>query len=632
MEWVEGFTLNEFLRENAGKTAYLEALFLMWVRLAKRLRQAKIAHGDLQHGNVLLVPGSKPDKLELKLIDYDGMWVPALADSPSGEVGHANYQHPLRAKQAAYGPDADRFPHLVVGCALRALVVAGPDLWTRFDNGDNLLFKETDLKAPEQSPVVRTLWDLGDPVLTPLLGHLILAARRPMSETPCLDELMASASALALTPQQQQAVCSILGIAERVTPAAPPMDTWQPATPADIFAALSLPAETSNEPKRGVPLHWWIAGGAVFVGLALLLLPLLLLLISRLSREPSPTTEPNIQIPDTNTPPVTPPTRPSPPQVEPLAVAPRLADPPKPVAPKFDSLSLVWSAPGQAAPHCLDFTRDGKMLLAATGNSSRLFLYMVGKDSKPQSFDTDEFRIRALSAGAGNLAIILGPDDEGAVWNLALARLAHSVRLPEADLSSVSVSPEGNDALCPGKDGWKVVRLGLDTGMFNNSWKTESPYKVVEVRYAPDGKQATAVDDGYRISIMNLASDDIMTLVDATKSVRSAVLSPDGGTLLAFGKSDEMRVWDVESRTVRHTLSGHAGGVADAVFTSDGRIVSVGADKTLRVWEVATGKVVETIDLPEAASCLRLSPDGRHAATASIGGPKAAIQLWRLSK
>jgi hypothetical protein len=114
---------NEFLRDNAGTTPYLEALFLMWVRLAKRLRQAKIAHGDLQHGNVLLVPGANPSKLGLKLIDYDGMWVPALAKSPSGEVGHANYQHPLRATQAAYGPDSDRFTHLVVGCALRALVV-----------------------------------------------------------------------------------------------------------------------------------------------------------------------------------------------------------------------------------------------------------------------------------------------------------------------------------------------------------------------------------------------------------------------------------------------------------------------------------------------------------------------------
>ena len=43
-----------------------------------------MAHADLQHGNVILVP--KGDQLALKLIDYDGMYVPALAGGLSGDV------------------------------------------------------------------------------------------------------------------------------------------------------------------------------------------------------------------------------------------------------------------------------------------------------------------------------------------------------------------------------------------------------------------------------------------------------------------------------------------------------------------------------------------------------------------
>ena len=34
----------------------LEKLCQIWVKLARRLREAEVAHGDLQHGNVLLVP------------------------------------------------------------------------------------------------------------------------------------------------------------------------------------------------------------------------------------------------------------------------------------------------------------------------------------------------------------------------------------------------------------------------------------------------------------------------------------------------------------------------------------------------------------------------------------------------
>jgi hypothetical protein len=58
--------------------------------------------------------------LALKLIDYDGMWVPALAGTRSGEVGHPSYQHPQRLREGPYNIDVDRFPLLLVATALRA--------------------------------------------------------------------------------------------------------------------------------------------------------------------------------------------------------------------------------------------------------------------------------------------------------------------------------------------------------------------------------------------------------------------------------------------------------------------------------------------------------------------------------
>src|SRR5437763_327684 len=79
MQWVEGLTLNQFVGKHASDPDMLEALFQVWVRLARRLRAADVAHGDLQHGNILLVPGPYANSLVLKLIDYDGMWIPALA-------------------------------------------------------------------------------------------------------------------------------------------------------------------------------------------------------------------------------------------------------------------------------------------------------------------------------------------------------------------------------------------------------------------------------------------------------------------------------------------------------------------------------------------------------------------------
>src|SRR5262249_39712107 len=154
MHWVEGYLLNDFVRKNVERPRILEALSDIWVRMAQRLREARIAHADLQHGNVILVPGSKAGSLAVKLIDYDGMFVPALAQRPSGEVGHPNFQHPERLKKGTYNAEVDRLPFLTVACALRGLVVGGPALWKKYDNGDNLLFRAQDLANPGQSPLL----------------------------------------------------------------------------------------------------------------------------------------------------------------------------------------------------------------------------------------------------------------------------------------------------------------------------------------------------------------------------------------------------------------------------------------------------------------------------------------------
>src|SRR5262249_43927405 len=56
MQWVEGFNLNSFVRDNLEKPQLLQTLCQIWAKLAQRLHEANLAHCDLQHGNVLLVP------------------------------------------------------------------------------------------------------------------------------------------------------------------------------------------------------------------------------------------------------------------------------------------------------------------------------------------------------------------------------------------------------------------------------------------------------------------------------------------------------------------------------------------------------------------------------------------------
>jgi hypothetical protein len=286
MDWVEGVLLNQFVETYLDKPATLNQLAELWLKLARGLRRAGIAHGDLQHGNVLLVPGRKATALALRLIDYDGMFVPALAGNKPVEKGHPNYQHPQRLREGTYNTDVDRFSHLVVYTALRCLAVGGRALWQpAYENGENLLFREEDFRAPASSALLRELWGLPDPGIRALVRHLVLASQGALEEVPLLDELAVNGSPRAHTPVQEGRVAAWLGpAAGRVDaavalPAAPPL-----AVAAGIANAvavpppappLALPATLAGTPLKKSRRFLAAAVGFLMLALggALLLLP-----------------------------------------------------------------------------------------------------------------------------------------------------------------------------------------------------------------------------------------------------------------------------------------------------------------------------------------------------------------------
>ncbi len=297
MEWVEGLLLNQMVRENAGSAKVLSALGQMWVKLCKRLREASVAHADLQHGNVMLVPGSRAGAYGLKLIDYDGMWVPALANTPSGEVGHPSYQHPMRAANRTYSSDVDRFPHLVVATALRGLLVGGSSLWEKYDNGDNLLFTEVDYKKPAESKLMKELWQTGDAAVQALVGRLAIACGKPIPQTPWLDQFAPEGDPAPLDDATQREAVAALGLMGGVAVAAdwapvpvplPPEPGVEVEEPEPAFALPAKPRKpvvvrragesdpeeesvartrrpAKERPKKGVPVAAWIAAGALAV-------------------------------------------------------------------------------------------------------------------------------------------------------------------------------------------------------------------------------------------------------------------------------------------------------------------------------------------------------------------------------
>jgi hypothetical protein len=270
MRWVEGQTLNRFVAQSLAQPKLLDQLYALWIKLAARLRTAGIAHADLQHGNVVLVQGEQ-GRLLLKLIDYDGMFVPALAGQQSGELGHANFQHPQRDATRAYHAELDRFSHLTICTALRCLAVGGMPLWERFNNDENLLFTARDFRDPAKSTLFRELWTLRNPEARSLVGQLALATQRPLEETPLLNQLVRDGQVRPLTDLERRHVEGLLHGAPVVqeTPAAVPLliPLMRPTTNEPLVACprcygqVSLPAQASSEMQVRCPL----CGGEYFL-------------------------------------------------------------------------------------------------------------------------------------------------------------------------------------------------------------------------------------------------------------------------------------------------------------------------------------------------------------------------------
>ena len=186
MDWIDGQPFHLAIEQRLLVPGAMAALCERFLALIFSLEEARVAHGDLQQDNLIVDRESGI----IRLLDYDGMFVPELAGRMSAEIGHPAYQHPRRDR-LHYGPALDRFSALVFFASLLVLRHA-PDLWYRLHNSDNLLFRQKDYLDPDDSfafDVVRqNVWRY--PEAMRAVNVLMDACRSGPLEAPPLDRVL----------------------------------------------------------------------------------------------------------------------------------------------------------------------------------------------------------------------------------------------------------------------------------------------------------------------------------------------------------------------------------------------------------------------------------------------------------
>ena len=137
MDWIDGETMENYIAENYQDNYAMAMLCYRFCKMAAWLRSQPFAHGDIKPDNIMVRPDGN-----LTLVDYDGMFVPAMKGQKSPTIGTKDFSHPLRTVDD-FDETIDDFALASIALSLKAISLK-PSLLDEYGAADRLLFSVND--------------------------------------------------------------------------------------------------------------------------------------------------------------------------------------------------------------------------------------------------------------------------------------------------------------------------------------------------------------------------------------------------------------------------------------------------------------------------------------------------------
>ena len=169
MDWIDGETMESYIAENYQDNYAMAMLCYRFCKMAAWLRSQPFAHGDIKPDNIMVRPDGN-----LTLVDYDGMFVPAMKGLKSPTIGTKDFSHPLRTVDD-FDETIDDFALASIALSLKAISLK-PSLLDEYGAADRLLFSAEDYRDLSKSTVLAALQELmNDEEVNTLLSLFLLA-------------------------------------------------------------------------------------------------------------------------------------------------------------------------------------------------------------------------------------------------------------------------------------------------------------------------------------------------------------------------------------------------------------------------------------------------------------------------
>jgi WD40 repeat protein len=228
-----------------------------------------------------------------------------------------------------------------------------------------------------------------------------------------------------------------------------------------------------------------------------------------------------------------------------------------------------------------------------------------------------------------------GTDRTARLWDAATGVLLATCQGHTRTVHSTAFSPDGSRLVTASADG-TIRQWDARTGQ-----EVEPPYDrhsglLFSAVYSPNGEWIASAGDDQAIRVWRARGrQDLAVLHGHTGCVLEVAFDPDGRRLASRSARGQgvtawdgtVRIWDVDSEATLPELRGHTGTIFPLAYSPDGRWLASGSwDKTVRLWDAATGESCATLPHSDLVSGLAFDRDGTSLVTGCF--PEDRLRIW----
>ena len=286
--------------------------------------------------------------------------------------------------------------------------------------------------------------------------------------------------------------------------------------------------------------------------------------------------------------------------------------------------------------NAIAFSPDGQIL--ASGGADQTIKLWFLNTGEILTLKGHRDIIRAIAFSPDGQMLVSGSNDcTIKIWRQPFTKTPLTLKGHYGFVNSIAMTPDGRllASACEGEVAeLKLWQLPHGTEI-NYS---DTVYYVSCVAFSPD-RQLLAIGRSFGgIKLWQMPSREEICTLTPSGTVSAIAFSPDGKLLASGSVGKTIKIWQLNTGEKLLTpkmhsaavtaLKGHSDRINSLAFSPDGKILASGSDdKTIKIWQLDTGKLICTLTGHSAAvQSVAFSPNGRMLVS---GSWDTTIKIWR---